>query len=87
MPIETRKSRLEILDGLDTEPLVSRIDAIRHGWLRGGLSWLETQGYIVRGESEKSMHVRFTITPEGRIRLQEHRLGFTLPGSSTTKGK
>lgn len=86
MSTDTSKSRLEILSDLDTNPLVSRLDGIRYGWLRGGLHWLEMQGYIVRGESEKSMHVRFHITPEGRTRLQEHRDGFTLPGSSTTRG-
>lgn len=86
MPTDTYKSRLEILDGLDTDPLISRLDAIRYGWLRGGLHWLEMQGYVIRGESEKSMHVRYTITPEGRTRLQEHRDGFTLPGSTTTRG-
>lgn len=86
MPTDTSKSRLEILGGLDAEPHVSRLDAICYGWLRGGLHWLEVQGYIIRGESDKSMHVRYTITPEGKTRLNEHREGFTLPGSTTTKG-
>lgn len=85
MSTDTSRSRLEILAELDANPLVDRIQIIRHAWLRAGLRWLEMQGYVVQGESSLRQ-LRYTITPEGRTRLNEHREGFTLPGSTTTKG-